>query len=51
MPERTKVSLAFSRGMRMVKREPDLTKSTIAGIFFWRWRTEDCIFAFCKVSE
>lgn len=41
MPERTKVNLAFSRGMSMVKREPDLTKSTIAGTFFCRWRTDD----------
>ena len=44
--ERTKVSLAFSRGMRTVNREPPLTKSTIAGIFFCRWRTDDWILAF-----
>ena len=51
MPESTKVSLAFSRGMSMVNLEPPLTKSTIAGIFFWRWRTDDWIFAFCRLSE
>jgi len=51
IPARTSVNLAPSRGIRIVKREPDLQKSTTPGTFFCLERVESCILAFCTDSD